>query len=195
MNSFWTNMLNPQLWQSVFCLHCATYFQMPVHTGRTLLEVLPDEDNLNTKFDCPVCNAQIWLRTRVLASSRFQHNNLRPTLELNFSHHYPKLDEMEFTTIRGKHHYRDHKLVPGMEVKICIQEQPYCDAVITQIQFKRIKDFSLEQLQKDGNFPGHPISSHGDFIRLLQTFWRFYHVTMETEVCCYHLARPLRRLL
>ena len=99
---------------------------------------------------------------------------------LRFKHPYYKLKSNIFPTCRGKSTLR--KYSPDTPVQIIDPSGEYI-AVIIDATWRRIEDLSLAFLKIDGNYPGHDIKDHHDFVDLLNSFRRFNKIkSIEEEV-------------
>lgn len=101
--------------------------------------------------------------------------------KLNFKYFYTKLENDEFTTVRGKYFFK--KLKPGQLINVTLRRNHFCFARVIKLELKKIKDMSLEFLQNDADTKTSKIKDHAHFIRLINSFviWENSHATMESE--------------
>jgi hypothetical protein len=112
----------------------------------------------------------------------------QPVCCVNFAHHYYKLIGSRFTTIRGETWPRRKGLIAGDLVQINVDGIKQGIAEVVDIQHTRLRDISLDVLQRDGDYPGGRIETKRDFLQLINSFrkWGAYEwqslvsvITME----------------
>ncbi len=110
-------------------------------------------------------------------------------IKINFQHPYYKLDEPEFTTIRGKSWFNKVKNFP--DVTLLIKGKLLCQAEITSTIMQNIGNIPLDQLKMDAEYPGYIINSHQDFLTLLNSFRASYmpHAMLESAVTIIYLKK------
>jgi len=86
---------------------------------------------------------------------------------INFKHEYYKLKQNIFPTLRGK----SFKAKPGEIVKITINRQFFCYALVQDTIILKITDIPLMALKYDGEYPDFHINSRQEFIDLLNNFY------------------------
>jgi hypothetical protein len=99
----------------------------------------------------------------------------------NYSHPYYKLDEEEYTTIRGLDSLDDYELNQKIDAKR--DYEIYHVAIIIKIESRKISSLSLEFLKKDCEYPGFEINSKQEFIDLINSFRKSKksHVKLEND--------------
>lgn len=99
--------------------------------------------------------------------------------EIKFSHHYDKLDDREFTTIRGKSHF--HRYNPGEVVNIVFDGEILGTAEITKMKLVAIKDISLSLLKKDVAINKITIKSYNAFINFINRLRKRHPIETDEE--------------
>jgi hypothetical protein len=82
----------------------------------------------------------------------------------NFSHHYKKLDQTEFTTIRSLDYAKKHNLSLNQIGDVTLDRSLIFKVKIVRWEDKRICDMPLELLQKDVEYEGFTISTYHEFV-------------------------------
>lgn len=76
-------------------------------------------------------------------------------------------------------------------VEIQLKKEFYCDAEIYNIGQGKISDLPLTMLVLDGEYPGHAIFNHQDFIDLLNSFRHPLapKATLDSEITIFYLKK------
>jgi len=110
------------------------------------------------------------------------------TITIVFHYHYHKLDQREFTTIRGRAQFR--RLKVGDRVT-CECRGVTFEAIIKSLELKQVRDLPLALLKADAEYPGFVINCTEDFVNLLNSFrapfWT--QVTMDSELTVISLQK------
>ena len=112
---------------------------------------------------------------------------------ITFKHRYFKLDRARagtaFTTIRGKAQFARRKV--GQTVTVETPDGNF-QAVITGLELKCVCQLTLDFLKADAEFPGNTLTSHQQFVNLLNSFRAPYwtQVTLESELTIITLRKP-----
>ena len=107
---------------------------------------------------------------------------------ITFRHHYYKLDHPEFTTIRGKAQFK--RLQVGQTVT-CQCPHATFDAIITKLEAKCVCQMTIAFLKADAEYPGCTLSTHQQFVNLLNSFRAPYwaQVSLESELTIITLTK------
>jgi len=99
----------------------------------------------------------------------------------NYSHPYYKLEEEEYTSVRGLDSLDYYEL--NQEIDAKRDYEIYHSATIVYIETLKIRFMSLEFLKKDCEYPGFEINSKEEFIDLINSFRKNkkYHVKLEND--------------
>ena len=110
---------------------------------------------------------------------------------INFKHHYYKLINDEFTTIRGKTSFKKFKV--DELVQINKQKVPYCKSVILEIELRRIIDLDFEFLKEDSEYKEFSIKNKNDFVEFLNSFLPSFYTksTIYSEKTVLYLKKIL----
>lgn len=87
--------------------------------------------------------------------------------EIRFRYDYHKLKRTEFTTVRGVS--TGKKFKDGEAVRIMVRGRELCMAMVVKVEFKRLADMTLPEMQADGEFSGFRIISRSDFMGLINS--------------------------
>ena len=97
-------------------------------------------------------------------------------IKINFKHHYDKLNNLIFPTIRSPNYVKKHYLVKGRAVKIYIDNIHFGNAVFIDSEIKKLGDLSNYFLIYDGYSKGLPIFTRAEYYKLLDSFNRFSEI-------------------
>lgn len=113
--------------------------------------------------------------------------------EVQFKHHYFKLDSFVFPTTRGRS-WRN--VLPDTTVRIIdLELNLEYEATVLENRLRRIEDLSYAFIRLDGTYIDeigkvHVIKDHHDFVDLLNSFRRFNKIqSIEEEVCVLWLIK------
>ena len=104
---------------------------------------------------------------------------------INFSKHWNKLKERTFTTIRGKTAIEQY--IIGHIIHIQIKRNNKFHAKIMNMQLRTISEIPLIILQED--VAPQKCNSKKDFADILDSFWKWVDVTINTPVTLFTLER------
>lgn len=115
--------------------------------------------------------------------------NSEPLQILNFSYHYDKLFEEDYTTIRGRTKINKYKVGELLDVQVKKRHHHYVE-VISKGNI-RLKDIPLPILKQDAAHGDNawPVNCLDDFIQGLQKFWIYLKVTPDTVVTMFALRK------
>jgi len=106
---------------------------------------------------------------------------------ITFRHRYYKLEKPEFTTIRGKGKFKQLKI--GQTVLVEMPGHSFTGrvgfaATVQGLELRRVRDMAIEFLKADAEYPGCCISTHQQFVNLLNSFRapQWAQVTVDSEM-------------
>lgn len=110
-------------------------------------------------------------------------------MNIKFQYHYFKMDNEEFTTIRGKSWFLKMKM--NSVCSVAIKNNYFCMAEIIRLELKKIIDLKLDFLKKDVEYQGFSIFDHFDFIDKINSFRAPYYeqATTESKVTIIYLKK------
>ena len=116
---------------------------------------------------------------KTMANSKWQMAN--GTNVIAFRHRYYKLEQAEFTTIRGKGWMK--KLAVGDMVQVDVPGGFWC-ATVTGLELRRVRDMPVEFLKADAEYPGCTLGTQQQFVNLLNSLRAPYwaQVTLDSEM-------------
>lgn len=106
-------------------------------------------------------------------------------LEINFAHEYHKLDDKEFTTIRGLSYLNKiPREVRSRVARIKVKREHRFNARILYTTKEQVKNLELKFLKKDAEYPGFILQSKEDFVDLVNSFYprnRFTNLKIKLD--------------
>ena len=104
---------------------------------------------------------------------------------INFSKKYDKFHNDIFTTIRGKTAFKQYE--KNDIIQVLIKYKYSFHAKILNKKVKWISEIPLDVLQKD--IAPQTCNSHEEFAEMMDSFWKWVDVTVETPVTLFTLER------
>lgn len=106
---------------------------------------------------------------------------------ISFRHPYFKLSKPEFTTVRGKGHFKKLKV---WQTIVCEKPGGKFKAVVKALELRHLRDMSVDFLKADAEYPGCTITTREQFANLINSlrapFWS--QVGLDTELTIITLA-------
>ncbi len=104
---------------------------------------------------------------------------------INFSKKWDKLNKPVFPTVRGKTAIGQY--IKGDIIQVLIKKKYSFHAKIINMQLRAIKNIPLSTLQED--VAPRKCESHEQYAEILDSFWKWVDVTINTPVTLFTLER------